>query len=289
MQHPQFIAILLLISFFTACEASHKETYSSPEVNEAQYNLDENIEIEPPRTSPPPPPPSPKAEQTTSTSAQTVNRKIIYTGSVRMQVDSLNLAMEQVTKVISEAGGYISSQHLTNNHYEQEARLIIRLPVEGFQPAMNSVTQVAKFVNSQNLDSRDVSAQWIDLESRLKTKRDVRDRYIEVLRKRAVKVADILEAEEKIRVITEEIEAKEGQLRYLRDQVSMSTLELTMYQTQEYRNEPETFRKSFGQKIVDSLSGGFELVQSLFLFALSIWPLYLLIPVLVWVYRKWRS
>lgn len=282
MQYLQITFFVLTIFTFTACEGTYKDSYSSPEATELQADMNGNFEMESPRTAEPPPPPGSESNQNT-------NRKIIYTGSIRMQVDSLNLAMAQVTELVNKTGGFISNQHITNDHYEKEAKLIIRLPVEGFQPAMNSVTQLAKFVNSQNLDSRDVSAQWIDLESRLKTKRDVRDRYIEVLRKRAAKVEDILAAEEKIRVITEEIEAKEGQLRYLRDQVSLSTLELTMYQTQEYRSEPVTYRKGFGQKIIDSLSGGFIFIQELFLFALSIWPLYLLIPILVWVYRKWKS
>jgi hypothetical protein len=284
MQYLRISILFILTVLFFTCESDYKGSYSGPEAIESRADMSDHLEMEPPRTATPPPPPGSEGQKPNLPT----NRKIIYTGSIRMQVDSLSLSMAQVTELVNRAGGFISSQHVTNDHYEKEAKLILRLPVEGFQPAMNSVTELAKFVNSQNLDSRDVSAQWIDLESRLKTKRDVRDRYIEVLRKRAVKVEDILAAEEKIRVITEEIEAKEGRLRYLRDQVSMSTLELTMYQTQEYRSEPDTYRKGFGQKIIDSLAGGFEFIQVLLLFAVSIWPLYFLVPVLVWVYRKWK-
>lgn len=287
MQYSRISTLVLLVWLLAACEGNYQDNYAAREAElDSSAAYEEYDQIEPPRTAQPLPPPGEESQQAPN---QPSNLKIIYTGSIRMQIDRLDQSMAKVAELVNNAGGYISNQHMTDNHYEKTAELTIRLPVERFQPAMNSVTQLATFVNSQNLDSRDVSAQWIDLESRLATKREVRDRYIEVLRKRAVKVEDILEAEDKIRVITEEIEAKEGQLRYLRDQVSMSTLNLTMYQTQHYQEEPDTFRKGFGQKIIDSLADGWGFVQHLVLLVLSVWPIWFLVPFLIWIYRRWKK
>ena len=195
MVYLRLLFITLALSALTACDGGYKDTATGTRTAEAPESTagytEDQIEMEPPRTAEPPPPPG-SAREDGQNPTLAANRKIIYTGSIRMQVDSLDLALAKVTDLVDQVGGYIGSQHISNSNYEKEAVLVIRLPVEGFQPAMNSVTQLAKFVNAQNLDSRDVSAQWIDLESRLKTKRDVRDRYIEVLRKRAAKVEDIL-------------------------------------------------------------------------------------------------
>lgn len=267
--------------------AEYTRSAEAPEYDVQYGNIDDESEMAIPQTSSPPPPPPAEENEEQQPSNQT-GPKIIYTAEVRMKVDNLEKTLQSVSTSVQQAGGYISSRHLTNNSYEKEAVLEIRLPVDSFESKLGELSSLAEFIDYQNLDSRDVTAEWIDLESRLQTKRDVRDRYIEILRNRARKVEDILNAEDKIRVITEEIEAKEGRLRYLRDQVRMSTLTLRAYETQEYREAPDAYRKTFGQKIARSLGNGWDLIQNLLLGLISIWPLWLIVPILIWLWRRWR-
>lgn len=229
--------------------------------------------------------------QTEAIPAETLtqNKKIIYTADVRMQVDSLEASIQDIAKRVADAGGYISQQYMNDNRYKKEVNLTIRLPVDQFKNGLERITALASFLNHKNLESRDVTMEWIDLESRLDTKRAVRDRYIDILQKKAIKVQDILDAEDKIRVITEEIEAKEGQLRYLKDQVGMSTLHLSIYQTQQYRDEPSTYKKSFGEELKTAAIRGFQLIRTLLLGLLSIWPLLLLLPLGLWWWRRSRK
>jgi hypothetical protein len=229
-----------------------------------------------------------RAEPGASPSEIPVKReaKIIYTAGARARVENLDTALVQVAKLVADAGGYIASQHRRNNNYEHTAEMQIRLPAEALGPTLEFLPTMTRQIDYQNLDSRDVTEEWLDLESRLQTKRDVRDRYIEILRNRAQKVEDILNAEEKIRVITEEIEAKEGRLRYLRDQVAMSTFTLELYETQEYRETGDTYRRSFGSQIVAALADGWRIVKELFLMVITIWPLLILGGLGVWWWRR---
>ena len=214
--------------------------------------------------------------------------KIIYTASARARVEQLDTALAIVSRTVAEAGGYLASQHRRNSSYEHTVTMEIRLPADHLSSTLELLPLIAQDIDYQNLDSRDVTAQWLDLESRLQTKRDVRDRYIDILRNRAQKVEDILNAEDKIRVITEEIESKEGQLRYLRDQVSLSTLTLELYETQEYRDTGDTYRRGFGSKLLSSLAFGWEMIQELVLGLDAIWPLLLIGGVAFWGFRRWR-
>ena len=66
------------------------------------------------------------------------------------------------------------------------------------------------FLDKEDITSNDVTAEFVDIESRLKTKKEVRNRYITILKTKTGKVKDIIQAEEAIRKITEEIEVKEG-------------------------------------------------------------------------------
>lgn len=216
------------------------------------------------------------------------NRKIIYTANARMRVDSLEKSVAYISRLVNQSGGFVSSQRMEDNTYSKSATLVLRLPVKHFTGQVDRLLELGNFVDHQEINSHDVSAEWVDLESRLATKRMVRDRYIDILRNRAKKVEDILAAEEKIRVITEEIEAREGRLRYLQDQVEMSTFTLEVYQTQEVRETPPEYVRHFGHEILDSLGNGLFFIKHLFLGLLSIWPVFLLIPLIVWGWRKWR-
>ncbi len=99
---------------------------------------------------------------------------------------------------------------------------------------------------------------------------------------------DILNAEEKIRTITEEIEAQEGRLRYLRDQVSLSTLTLNLYQTQEYRETGTAYERGFWSRTGSAFVFGWELIQELVLGLISIWPIVLLLTGLIVLWRRVR-
>ncbi|MEM7575663.1 MAG: DUF4349 domain-containing protein [Bacteroidota bacterium] len=220
---------------------------------------------------------------------QSIAPKIIYTAQVRMQVDSLQASLATIRALVNRSGGYISDQHTANTRYEKSAQLTIRLPTQQLEGSLGELRGLARFVDHERLNSEDVTDQWIDLESRLQTKRDVRDRYIEVLRRRAVKVEDILNAEERIRRITEEIEAQEGRLRYLRNRVSLSTLELNLYETIEYVSAPSELRYSFGNRLSNAFANGWSGVREFFLGLVSIWPLFLiLLPLTYWGVRRWR-
>jgi prefoldin subunit 5 len=87
------------------------------------------------------------------------------------------------------------------------------------------------------------------LTSRLNTKRKLEERYIEILKK-ATKVSEILEIEKQISAIREEIEAKQGQLKYLESRVSESTVTIEFYKT---IAQKEGVKISYGSKIWNSI------------------------------------
>ena len=241
----------------------------------------EEVEMDLPRTAEAPPPPDQYS--------QLRNQRIIYTAAVRAEVPSLDTALLHINRLVISSGGFLASQHRSNTPFQLEAELVLRLPADGLQPLLDALPQLTERIDYQNLDSRNVTEEWLDLESRLKIKREVRDRYIGILRNRAQKVEDILNAEEKIRKVTEEIEAQEGRLRYLRDRVSLSTLNLTLYETQAYRDTGEAYERGFWSRTGSAFMFGWELVQGLAIGLIGVWPVVLLLAVLVLLWRRRRA
>ena len=90
-----------------------------------------------------------------------------------------------------------------------------------------------------------MTEEFIDIEQRLKNKKEVQRRYIEILQNKAKTVEDVLAAEDKIRIIQEEIESREGRLRYLKDNIALSTINIEMYQELEQGEAEIVYEKGF--------------------------------------------
>ena len=122
--------------------------------------------------------------------------------------------------------------------------------------------------------------EFVDLQARLKAKRTLEDRYLELLKK-ANNVKEMLEIERELSNIREEIEAKQGRLQYLENKVSMSTVNIEFYKT-----TAETgITQSYGQKMKNALQGGWNGISVFFLGILYLWPLFLVAIIVVIILR----
>ncbi len=214
-----------------------------------------------------------------------VKRKIIKTAEVRMEVKSLDKSSKYVQGLVERYDGFVSNLNMANSNYELSAEISLKVPFKHFQTLLDSIKKQAVFLNYERIHTDDVTEEYFDIQTRLKTKKEVRDRYIDILRNKAKNVKDILLAEDKIRVIQEEIEAAEGRLKFLSTNVSMSTVTVELYQKIEYKPSPETYSNSFWNRLGRSFKNGLQFFEELTLGLISIWPL-LLIFGLLFGFRK---
>ena len=129
------------------------------------------------------------------------------------------------------------------------------------------------------MNANDITEQYYDVKTRLENERQVEKRYLELLGQ-ARTVKDILDIEEKLGQIRQEIESKEGRLRYLDDRISYSTLDVWIYQKKDRKYEPER-REGFGQRLKKSLHKGWLGFVDFVLFFLRLWPLWI-IGLIIW-------
>lgn len=201
------------------------------------------------------------------------DRKLIKTANLSIQVDNLTSASTKIQRLIQSYNGYINNDHFENLPSQQSRNIEIRVPSDRLESLFDQLSKTEGFVSARHLNVRDVSEEYIDTEIRIKSKKAVLDQYLKLL-DRATKVEDILSVENEIRTITEEIEAKEGRLRYLKDQVSLSTIHLHLYQEILIADSPPA--KGFLLKAKENMEIGWDLVVSLVLGLMTIWPLILM-------------
>ncbi len=222
---------------------------------------------------------------TTDQDSEESERKIVYTTSTRFQVENLKNAHSLLNQSVEAQSGYISRMDESNHNYEYVKRYTIRIPQKNYQSFLTQTESLSLFTDFQRMQAQDVTEEFIDIEKRLASKRLLRDRYEEILRTKAESLKELLEAERAILQIQEEIEAKEGRLHYLKNQVSMATIEVEMYEKIDYVETPASYETPFLTKVKTSLSKGWEVVQGVCLIVLSLWP-FIIIALGIYLLRK---
>ncbi|MDG5492295.1 DUF4349 domain-containing protein [Psychroserpens sp. SPM9] len=221
-----------------------------------------------------------------STNTIPIDLKIIKSATARYKVDDVKLATRKIKHIAQQYEAYISDLRFENNLYRKENRFTIKIPQQYFDAMMDSIGFIVEFVEYENITTKDVTEEYIDIQTRLKTKIEVKVRYESILRQKAKTVEDILKTEEKLRLIQEEIESAQGRLKYLTNKVSYSTIQIDLYETVTYTEEPESYSKTFLAKGKEGLSNGWAIIESFILGLIYIWPLVIIGVVLFFVIKK---
>ncbi|HYG52903.1 MAG TPA: DUF4349 domain-containing protein, partial [Flavobacteriales bacterium] len=276
---------LFIAMCFVACGAGNEKKESEPatayDTGGGYTEETANNEIAPPAK-----PEEDAAKQINPSLPDVVVPKLIRTADLRFQVNDLEKSSDAIERLAKENGAYISTANLSSTNAESNNTVTIRVPNAQFDALLKSICRESVFMERKNVSTQDVTEEYIDIEARLKTKKEVEARYIEILKTKAKTVEDVLKAEEQIRVIREEIEAREGRLNYLKNQVSYSTIVVQVYQQIEYRENPAEVTDSFGNKAKSGFGQGWDVVKNIIVGIITLWPLWILVAGLYMVIRK---
>jgi len=201
-------------------------------------------------------------------------QKLIKNGSISFETKSIKETKAFLQKTVLKYNGYISNEQVEDYRTNPTEILTVRVPNADFDKLINEIgLQVGEF-DSKQINIEDVTAEFVDIEARLKNKKQLESKYHELLA-RANNMADILKIEKEISIIREDIEATEGRLRYLSNQVGFSTLHITYYE------HKATAGFHFGDKMGNAMSeGGMGFLW--FIIGLTqLWPM-LIIGIIIW-------
>ncbi|WDF63454.1 DUF4349 domain-containing protein [Flavobacterium sp. KACC 22763] len=213
---------------------------------------------------------------------QEIEQKIIKEATLRFETDNLENTFNQIQLAVANNKARIINDSQEKDYGTISRNLIVKVPSQNFDRFISGVSKGVSYFEVKNISAEDVTAEYIDLTSRLKTKKKLEERYLEILKK-ANKVSEILEIEQQISTIREEIEAKEGQLKYLESRVSESTITISFYKI---IPEKEGVKISYGSKLWNAVKSGFYTLSDLLLSLLSAWPFVILFVVLAYFIRK---
>ncbi|MFW6347593.1 MAG: DUF4349 domain-containing protein [Cyclonatronaceae bacterium] len=208
-------------------------------------------------------------------------RKLITDGQVSFEVRDLGETRRKVAEAVEKYEAYISSDEEYNADGRRSINMQIRVPARHFDTLLAEVTSDILQLESKQINVRDVTEEFVDVQARLRSKKELEARYAELL-EQARAVSDMLEIERQMEQLRGQIESIEGRLQYLQNQVALSTLRLNFYELR-----PSDMQ--FGREFLDGLGSGWNNLISFFLFMLRLWPFVVILAGLVWATLRWRK
>jgi archaellum component FlaC len=159
--------------------------------------------------------------------------QLIKTAYVSLKLDSIEQAITKLRALSQSKGGDIYSlqdnQSVDRGDY-RKANLVIKIPVDSLDATLVGIKQLGK-VQSQKLESNDVTQQIVDSDARLKNLRQQEDQTRKIM-ERAGSINDTLNVSQSLARIREQIEQIDAQVKNMRQQVAYSTINLQLEELQ---------------------------------------------------------
>ena len=212
------------------------------------------------------------------------DKKIIKTATLNLEIKNYNSFYKSIREKVGQLGGYVAQEQQAETDYKIENTLTIKIPVDQFDNALSQVTTGVEKINDKRITSEDVTGEVVDTKSRIEAKRQIRLRYLDLL-KQAKNMEEILNVQSEINDVQEEIESASDRVSYLTHSSAYSTINLTFYEvlnaTAKNNDKP-----SFASRMSNAFSSGWSWVGELFVGLISIWPLLLLVTGLVLFFKR---
>jgi hypothetical protein len=156
------------------------------------------------------------------------DQQIIRSGTLEIIVTDPLQAAEQLHDLATHLSGFVVSSKVSgSDERTRSAQVTVRIPADYFDEARAQVRTIAKTVEQDNTEARDVTREYVDQQATLRNSRAEEAQYLAIL-KHATAVKDVLEASSKLAEVRGRIDEQEADLRFLRHQVEMSLLTINI-------------------------------------------------------------
>ncbi len=156
--------------------------------------------------------------------------KIIKNGDLALLVKNVDDAAVAIVQLRISLGGQPGNASFSEyGNGGKQGDMTIWVPSDKFDGAMVSIKKLALRVNSERITVEDVSAQFVDLESRLRNLKVAEAQYQEIM-KRSGKISEVLDVTRALTDTRAQIEQSQGQSDYLSRQVALSSIHMSLTQ-----------------------------------------------------------
>ena len=204
---------------------------------------------------------------TAAATALPAGRSLIYTGEMQLRATGVDAAVTRAEQLATAAGGYVDSEQsgpvdelpltAAQSGYQQGggatggadgsdtsvplqtlpepgdigpqgAQLVLRIPTAGYATAFQRLLGLGSVLGQEH-SAQDVTAQVVDVASRVKSQQASVDR-VRALMDRAQSITDVISLEAALTQRESDLESLEAQQQALQSQTAMSTVTVQVFE-----------------------------------------------------------
>ncbi|MBI5952617.1 MAG: DUF4349 domain-containing protein [Chloroflexi bacterium] len=255
--------------------------------------------------------PAPEAadQSTTSNSgagasAASVERLVIQNADLAIVVSDVEGRMKNIQVMAQQMGGFVVSSNLGQSYTRDNiqvpvAQITIRVPAEQLDKALEQIKKDVIEVQNETRSGQDVTAEYVDLQSRLKNY-EAAEAQLEKILETATETEDVVNVFNQLVYYREQIELVKGQMKYYEEAAALSAISIRIIAEETIQPvvigkwEPKGVALEAVQDLIDYLKGFVDFLIRFVIFILPVLiticgPTYLIFLGGRFVFRKVRG
>lgn len=154
-----------------------------------------------------------------------VDRKVVLKSNFSLLVKNVTDSVENIKNKTQNMSGYLVNMKINRTEYSENATIQIRIPSEKVDEMSKFLRNLAVKVVSENVDGKDVTDQYIDVERRISDLEKQRVR-VEVILDAAKTVDEMIRVQNQLFQIQDQIDSYKGKLLYMDGTTKTSLLSI---------------------------------------------------------------
>ncbi|MFD2658061.1 DUF4349 domain-containing protein [Gracilibacillus thailandensis] len=232
----KIISILMLIVFLSACsndaddssyESADSDIATSEESSQSGMSTNNSpaenkVEMEQAEE-------KPASEDNEESLENIEDRKIIHNAQLHLETETFDETIDFLETETANYDGYVVNSNYSNHGEETErfGRMTVRIPDDHFQDFIAIVENGDLKILNKSVSGEDVTEQYVDLTSRLKSKKVVEERLLAFIEE-AEKTEDLLKISDDLADVQEDMEQLTGKINYLENQSDYATIDIEL-------------------------------------------------------------
>jgi hypothetical protein len=240
-------------------------------------------------------------------------RRFIRTADLKFKVKSVLKSTYDIEEIANRQGGFVTFTNLASQidhtatipvsadsslettYYTVTNSISLRVPNTKLDTTLKEISRNIDFLDYRIIKAEDVALQVLANQLTQKRVAKNEERLTNAIDNRGRKLKETTSAEELLLRKQEQADNAKISNLSLADQVSFSTISLSIYQRQTLKRalisndrNIETYEPGFGSKLLESFKYGWSILEALLIFLAKLWALFLLAIVAYVVYKKYR-
>jgi hypothetical protein len=236
--------------------------------------------------------------------AAQVERIVIQNADLSVVVSDVEGRMKEIEKMAQDMGGFVVSSNLYQGYTSDytpvpEASITIRVPAEQLNDALDQIKKDAVEVQTETRSGTDVTAEYVDLKSRLKTY-EAAEKELTKLMESSENADEVINIFNQLMYYREQIELVKGQIKYYEEAAALSAISVRLVAEETIKPvtigkwEPKGVALEAVQDLLNFWKGFVDFLIRFVLLILPVLitiaiPFYLAFLGLRWVLRKMRG